>query len=57
MSHFWFDFLKNNPGTAHIKTHIPAENITLPDDFPAEHRERAMVVKKLMPLPLEAIVR
>lgn len=57
MSKFWFDFLKNDPRTKDIKTHMPEDNIALPDDFPEEHRERAMVVKKLIPLPLEAIVR
>lgn len=57
MSYFWFNFLKNNSETADIKTHIPDENISLPADFPAEHQERAMVVKKLTALPAEAIVR
>lgn|GEM_PF-2248738 len=57
MSYFWFHFLKNNPETADIKTHIPDENILLPADFPTEHRERAMIVKKLTALPAEAIVR
>lgn len=57
MSAFWFDYLQQNPKTKDIKTHIPEEQVPLPADFPAEHRERAMVVKKLIPLPLEAIVR
>jgi phosphoribosylaminoimidazole-succinocarboxamide synthase len=39
-----------------IKTQL-VENQTFPADFPEELKERAILVKKLKPLPIEAIVR
>jgi phosphoribosylaminoimidazole-succinocarboxamide synthase len=55
VSNFWFDYLKDIIPN-HL-VHISLEQI-LPDAQEREHVEgRAIVVKKLMPLPIEAIVR
>ena len=53
MANFWFDYFKDIPN--HL-THENPENFVLPDEIDQIHG-RAVVVKKLRPVPIEAIVR
>lgn len=56
ISNFWFQYFAKHPDTAHIPTQVVSDAV-LPSDFPEELKARTIVVKKLTPLPVEAIVR
>lgn len=56
ISNFWFNELKNEYKTNHIRSHV-VENPVWPEDFPEELKARSVIVKKLKALPVEAIVR
>ena len=53
MANFWFDYFKDIPN--HL-THENPEDYVLPDEI-RQIKGRAIVVKKLIPIPIEAIVR
>lgn len=53
MANFWFDYFKDIPN--HL-THENPEDYVLPDEI-MQVKGRAIVVKKLIPIPIEAIVR
>lgn len=53
MANFWFDYFKDIPN--HL-THENPEDYVLPDEI-RQVKGRAIVVKKLIPIPIEAIVR
>lgn len=53
MANFWFDYFKDIPN--HL-THENPEDYVLPDEI-SQVKGRAIVVKKLIPIPIEAIVR
>ena len=53
MANFWFDYFKDIPN--HL-THENPEDYVLPDEI-EQVQGRAVVVKKLRPIPIEAIVR
>jgi len=56
ISKYWFKFLSQNEATKGIPTQV-IENAEFPTDFPEHLKERSVIVKKLKPLPAEAIVR
>jgi len=53
MANFWFDYFKDIPN--HL-THENPEDYVFPDEI-RQIKGRAIVVKKLIPIPIEAIVR
>jgi phosphoribosylaminoimidazole-succinocarboxamide synthase len=53
MANFWFDYFKDIPN--HL-THENPEDYVLPNEI-EQIQGRAVVVKKLRPIPIEAIVR
>lgn len=53
LSNFWFAFFGDKPN--HL-TSIEPESVVSPDER-AQVKDRAMVVKRLTPLPVEAVVR
>ena len=55
MSNYWFKYFSEHDDTKNIPNHLL--NTSLPDDFPEELRNQAIVVQKLTPLPIEAIIR
>lgn len=55
MANYWFDYFSKHEDTKDIPTQL--SETVLPDDFPIEISESAVVVKKLKALPIEAIVR
>lgn len=56
VSNYWFDYFKTQEETKDIPTQL-VENAVFPADFPEEYKNRAVIVKKLSPLPIEAIMR
>lgn len=56
ISNFWFETMRNDSQTSHIKTQV-VENPIWPADFPEELKESTVIVRKLKALPIEAIVR
>jgi len=55
MANYWFKYFGQHEDTKDIPNQL--SETPLPDDFPSEYRESAVVVKKLTALPIEAIVR
>jgi len=53
MANFWFDYFKDIPN--HL-THENPEDYVFPDEI-RQIKGRAIVVKKLIPIPIEAIIR
>jgi len=56
MSDFWFDNFSKNSDTWNIPNQL-APREKFPDDFPEQYMESAIIVKKMKPLPIEAIMR
>lgn len=56
ISNHWFDVLSKDERTKHIPSQMISPQ-KFPDDFPEEYKSRAIVVKRLKALPIEAIVR
>src|SRR5690606_21846060 len=56
VSNFWFKYFQTQEATKDIPTQL-VENTDFPTDFPEQYKDRAIIVKKLSPLPVEAIVR
>lgn len=56
ISNFWFDFSKDIIPN-HLSTDLTLEEVLMNPDMRAELGSRAIVVKKLIPLPIEAISR
>ena len=55
MANYWFKYFSQNEYTSDIPNQLSSTE--LPEDFPEDIRESAVVVKKLRALPIEAIVR
>lgn len=56
VSNFWFNYFKTQEATKGIPTQL-IENAQFPADFPDQYKDKAIIVKKLHALPVEAIVR
>lgn len=56
LAKFRFGFFKEHETTSSIPSQL-LDDVSFPEDFPQELQERTMIVKKLKPIPIEAIVR
>lgn len=56
VSNYWFNYFKTQEATKDIPTQL-VEDAVFPADFPEEYKNKAVIVKKLNPLPIEAIMR
>ena len=56
VSNYWFKKIKGNESTKHIPTQI-VEWAEFPEDFPEHLKERSIIVKKTIPIPVESIKR
>lgn len=56
ISNYWFSELAKDERTKDIPTQL-VEHPTWPDDFPEELKSRSIIVRKLEPLKVEAVIR